>query len=194
MANISAIHSVGASLVTYLRNAYPAALSTTLPCGFRLISSGELARDDDLDTALTLFLHRVTINEHLRTRGRLQEHPEEKAPLAVDLHYLMSVWAGSALAEQTILGWAMRELHLHPVLDSAALSPEANWNQSDVVQIIPAELSNEDIMRIWDAITPSFRISVSYIARVVRIDPDTLPDARPVVASRFALTDREARP
>jgi len=194
MANISAIHSVGVSLVTYLRNAYPQALRTAHPCDFRLISTGELANDDDLGTTLTFFLHRITVNEHLRTRGRLREHAEETAPLAVDLHYLMTVWANSALAEQTILGWAMRELHLHPVLDASALSPEASWSQSDAVQIIPAELSNEDIMRIWDAITPSFRISVSYIARVVRIDPDTLPDARPVVASRFALTDREARP
>ena len=194
MANISAIHSVGASIVTYLRNAYPAALRAAHPCDFRLVSCGELAAEEDFGTALTFFLHRVTINEHLRTQGRLRDRADEKVPLAVDLHYLMSVWATSALTEQTVLCWAMRELQMHPVLDSASLSPEANWNQSDVVQIIPAELSNEDIMRIWDAITPSFRISVSYIARVVRIDPDSIPEARPVVASRFAWTDREAQP
>jgi len=42
-------------------------------------------------------------------------------------------------------------------------------------------------MRIWDALTPSYRLSVSYVARLVRIDPDS-DDAqfRPVVAARFA--------
>src|SRR5262245_38160573 len=117
MANISAIHSVGASLVTYLRNAYPTELRATHPCDFRLVSGGELATDDDLSTAVTFFLHRVTFNEHFRTRGRRAE-AEDKVPLALDLHYLMSVWASGSLAEHTILGWAMRELHLHPVLDA----------------------------------------------------------------------------
>ena len=50
-----------------------------------------------------------------------------------------------------------------------------------------AELTTEDVMRIWDALDPAYRISVSYVARVVRLDPDQdtgpLP---PVVAARFA--------
>jgi hypothetical protein len=193
MANISAIHSVGLSLATLLRNSYPASLRAQHPCDMRLIASSELAGESDPTQALTFFLHRVTINEHLRNRSRTV-HSSEQPPLALDLHYLLTVWADNALAEHTIIAWAMRELHLRPVLDSAALSPEADWARTDYVQIIPAELSNEDIMRIWDAITPSYRLSVSYIARVVRIDPETEVAGRPVVAERFAWTDREAAP
>jgi hypothetical protein len=193
MANISAVHSVGLSLASSLRNAYPTALRAQHPCEIRLISSGELAGEDDPTPALTLFLHRVTVNEHLRNHSRAA-HSADQPALALDLHYLLTVWANNALAEHTILAWAMRELHLRPVLDATALSPEANWERSDHVQIIPAELSNEDIMRIWDAITPSYRLSVSYIARVVRIDGDTLPEGQPVVAQRFTWTDRELLP
>jgi hypothetical protein len=79
-------------------------------------------------------------------------------------------------------------------MDVSSLSPEAAWGPGDVIQLIPAELSNEDIMRIWDAIEPTYRLSVSYIARVVLIDPDIHPERRPVVATRFTLTDREATP
>jgi hypothetical protein len=45
MANIQAIHSVGQSLVTYLRNTYPAEVAgQAMPdCDFALLSSGELA-------------------------------------------------------------------------------------------------------------------------------------------------------
>jgi hypothetical protein len=45
MANVFAIHSVGNSITTYLRNSYPRELAgLTMPdCGFDLISSGELA-------------------------------------------------------------------------------------------------------------------------------------------------------
>jgi hypothetical protein len=41
-------------------------------------------------------------------------------------------------------------------------------------------------MRIWDALEPSYRLSVSYIARVVRIDGDA-SRGLPVVATRYRL-------
>lgn len=80
------------------------------------------------------------------------------------------------------------------MLSISSLSPDAGWNPSDVVHIIPAELSNEDVMRIWDAIEPPYRLSVSYIARVVRIDPDEIVESRPVVATRLSFTEQGARP
>ena len=42
-------------------------------------------------------------------------------------------------------------------------------------------------MRIWDALIPPYRLSVSYIARMVRIDSERIPDGLPVVASRLSF-------
>ncbi|MCP3963680.1 MAG: DUF4255 domain-containing protein [bacterium] len=194
MADIQAIHSVGNSLVTYLRNSYPEPLATDHRCQFRLLSSGQLADEDDLaTTTLSLYLYRVTINDYLRNRGPMDDPTTPQVPLSVDLHYLLTVWAGNSLDEHLILAWAMRQIHLHPVLDVSSLTPEAGWRKGDVIHLIPAELSNEDLMRIWDALTPSYRLSFSYIARVVRIDPDQVADSRPVVvATRFGWSTREA--
>ena len=47
-------------------------------------------------------------------------------------------------------------------------------------------------LRIWDALDPAYRLSVSYIARLVRLDPDAQQHTRPAVATRFAYGD-EAR-
>ena len=93
-------------------------------------------------------------------------------PLGLDLHFLLSAWAGNARDEHTIVAWAIRQLHMFPILDASSLSPEAGWGTNEVIQIIPAELSTEDVMRIWDALDPPYRLSVSYIARLVRLDPD----------------------
>jgi hypothetical protein len=198
VANLFAIHSVGASLVTHLRNAYlvsyPEPLRTQHPCTFALVSSGELIETNEFGTLLSLYLYRVTLNEHFRNVNRLNGASDASVPLAVDLHYLMTIWSSSALIEHTVLAWAMRELHLHPVLDISSLTPEAGWGPGDFIQLIPAELSNEDVMRIWDALIPPYRLSVSYIARVVRIDADVVEEARPVAASRFSLTTGEAGP
>jgi uncharacterized protein DUF4255 len=194
VANVLAVHSVGASLATYLRNSYPDALRVLRPCEFRLVSSGELAGTPTFGTTLSLYLFRVTQNEHLRNLQRRNDPLDGSAPLAVDLHYLMTVWADDALAEHMILAWAMRQFHLRPVLDVSSLSPEAGWTPADFVQVIPAELSHEELMRIWEALDPAYRLSVSYIARVVRIDLDTPSTSLPVVATRLSFTDREAAP
>jgi hypothetical protein len=194
VANHFAIHSVGNSLMTYLRNSYPEPLRTETPCDFLLLSSGELAENVEPGTALSLFLYRVTVNEHLRNAGRVEGAAAAESPLSLDLHYLLSVWAESALTEQLLLAWAMHQLHRYPVLDTSRLSPEADWQHGDFVQMIPAELSNEDVMRIWDALEPSYRLSVSYIARVVRIDSEAEPGVSPVVATRFSFTDRAGEP
>lgn len=202
MANVWAIHSVGESLVTYLRNSYeafiqinePADPSGTNPvpdCSFRLLSSLALDEmEDDTDSnVLSLYLYRVNINEHLRNARQHpfpgNEFPPREMPLSVDLHYLMTAWSKSAVAEQLVLAWAMRELHSHPILDQSSLTTQANWDGEEVVQIIPAELSHEDMMRIWDTLKPAYRLSFGYVARVVRIESEQTGSERPVVATRF---------
>lgn len=188
MANVFAIHSVGNSVASFLRNTYPAQIAgLNMPaCGFELVSSGQLAGDLDDTTRITLYLHRITLNEHaqgVRNGGR-----DGDRQLALDLHYLLTAWAPHPLDEQVTMAWAMRQLHLHPLLDVSALSPEAAWRRGDTVQLIPSELSSEDVMRIWDALTPAYRLSASYVARVVVLEPDE-DDAQfaPVLARRFAV-------
>jgi hypothetical protein len=193
MASHQAIYSVGASLVAYLRDAYSTdagRISEQHPCSFALLSSGEMNDPpNDGSARLSLYLYRVTMNEHLRNSARAAGPSDAPPPLAVDLHYLLTVWAGSAEAEQVILGWAMRKLHYHETLSASDLSPEGGWGEGDLVQIIPAELANEDLMRIWDALAPPYHLSVSYIARVVRIDPEVAGEgARPVIARRFVVS------
>jgi hypothetical protein len=190
MANFLAIHSVGKSLVRQLHNAYEP-LREEQACNFRLVSSAELigGLDDGETPALTLFLYRVTVNEHARNLRRAQEPREALAPLSLDLHFLLTVWAADALAEQSVLAWTMMQLHEHPVLNTSSLTPEAGWTEGDSVQLIPADLSTREIMRIWDVLDPAYRLSVSYIARVVRIDAEPV-ERIPVVATRFSFRER----
>ncbi|MGI0489503.1 DUF4255 domain-containing protein [Pantanalinema rosaneae CENA516] len=197
MANLEAIHSVGNSLITYLRNVYEAAPEEMgLPaCEFRLLSSTEMNNMEDptADSILSLYLHRATINPHLRNSRPVDGRLLQPVPLSVDLHYLMTVWARDVQPEHVILAWAMRQLHFTPVLDRSFLSEEANWDAGELVQVIPSELSNEDMMRVWDTLKPSYHLTVSYVARVVRIEADRAEEARPVVATRFGLTEEGAR-
>ena len=194
MANVKSIHSVCNSIVQFLHNAYEAApvpfgapgdtMQDEYPCNFRVLASGELKANADFGTALTLYLYRVMVNEHVRNPP-VRNDNAGAVPLSVDLHFLITVWSESAAAEQTICAWAMSQLHQHPIMDVSSLTAEGGWRNDDVVQIIPAELSNEDLMRIWDALAPDYRLSLSYIARVVRIDAAAVGEGLPVVATRY---------
>jgi hypothetical protein len=193
MANIAAIRSVGSSLEAYLNNAYrdtPFPANVTKPdCTFSLRTIGGLRTTDipSSETAarVVILLYRVSMNQYLRNAGRLSDPGMRPLPLSIDLHYLFSFWAQSAENEQLVLAWTMRQLHEFPLLDSSVLSGEARWAAEDIVQLIPEEINTEEMMRIWDTLEPDYRLSLSYIARVVRIDPDEIQDARPVVATRF---------
>lgn len=194
MANVFAIHSVGNSIVSYLRNAYPQQLGgADMPqCAFELVSSGQLAGEIDETTRVTLYLYRITVNEHSRQGRRAGVPSSAHAALHLDLHFLLTAWAANPLDEQVAMAWAVRQLHESPVLDVSALSPDGGWGRDELVQVVPAELSTEDVMRIWDALEPSYRLSMSYVARVVRIDPDVDDELfNPVVARRFAYGHEE---
>jgi hypothetical protein len=192
MPNVHAVHSVGHSLVTWLRNSYPRDLRDVTECEFLLLSSGEMGSKEERGPALSLWLYRVGQNEHLRNAPRRADHAHLAPPLHLDLHFLLTVWADNALAEHTLITWAMDRLHRNPVLDASTLSPEGGWGPDDRLQVLPAELTIEEMMRVWDAVDPGYRLSVPYVVRVVRIDPGTEPDRAPVVATRFAVGTPES--
>jgi hypothetical protein len=73
------------------------------------------------------------------------------------------------------------------------LSSDGDWDPTESIQLVLADLSLEDILRIWDALGPKYRLSIAYVARVVRIDRTAIP-ASPVVATRFTLEQNGAMP
>lgn len=191
MANLAAIRSVGASLERYLNDAYRIAVfpeSVSKPtCTFTLATIGGL--DDkkvktETSAQVIFFLHRVGLNPHLRNSGYSSDRERRQLPVSLDLHYLFSFWASSADNESLLLAWTLRELQMVTLLDQSILTKEAGWTAEDVIQFIPEEISTDEMMRIWDGIQPDYRLSISYVAKVVRIDPDQEKLYRPVVAMR----------
>ncbi|MEO1339128.1 MAG: DUF4255 domain-containing protein [Myxococcota bacterium] len=186
---------MGTSLARLLDSAYPGPTADFPDATFRVLSSGDLADEAaDIGSQLTLslYLYRVTVNDHLRN-VRITNAPEASPPLSLNLHYLMSAWSPSSDDEHTVFGWAMRHLHQNPILDGSRLMPDGGWNNDEVIHIVPDELTNEDLFRIWDSFGQNYRLSTSYIARVVVLEPDEIAVSERVIATRFQL-DGEPQP
>jgi len=194
LADYTAIYAVGNSLAQFLENSFPTALRDQYnSVKFQLVSSSQVAEEDttSLDNLVTIFLHRITYDENFRSATRIPDQPNKQAVLFLNLHYLITYWGSDPQAEQTILGWTMMQLQTTPILDKSILTPPGIWDTTESIQLVPADLSLEDILRIWDALGPKYRLSIAYVARVVRIDTAVVP-APPVVATRFTFTQNGA--
>jgi hypothetical protein len=119
---------------------------------------------------LALFLYRVEVNGTMRAAWSGVGHQDGHAHLPLDLHYLLIPWAANALFECRILGRAMQALEDVPILSGPLLDPAAQWMPGEAVQVCYEQLSTEDTMRIFDSLPVDFKLCLSYVARVVRIE------------------------
>ena len=189
MANESALLSLADSLARRLDNSYtPALRALHGDVSFQAIGSGGLLAELGSQSAVfTVWPYRVTVNEQMRNLSAADAMRTPglwNRPLGLDVHLLLSIWTSNTATELAVFAWVMRELHREPILDASTLSSNGGWAHDEVVQLIPAEISVEDMMRIWDAIGPGYRLSAPYVARIVQLDVE-LPDGLPVVARRF---------
>jgi len=68
------------------------------------------------------------------------------------------------------------------VLESADMSlADPDWGSEDVVQVLPEEMSTEDLMRLWDSLPGDYRLSSPYLIKTLRLAPDEEPAEAPLV-------------
>ena len=161
---------------------------------------------------LTIFLYQVTPNLGWRNAGLPARDGTgvrlTAAPLALDLHYLVTAYGSQDLNAEILLGYAMHLLHETPVLTRAQLrtvlgapspvdgtilpSPFGTLSavdladQIELIKLSPVYLSTEDLSKLWTAMQARYRPTMGYIASVVLIEPSNLGRAAQPVLRRGA--------
>jgi hypothetical protein len=186
MAGFAAIAATGRSIERYLATCF-AELQPVSGSLTRVV----LTTTGDLDTegvdspiaplALSIFLYRVDFNKTMRAAWSGVGTYDGRSRLPLDLHYLLTAWADNAEHEHLILGRAMQCLESTPVLGGPLLLSSGGWTANECVQLALEDIPTEALMRTFDSLPVKYRLSVPYVARVVRIDGlVTRPDV-PVV-------------
>lgn len=189
MATVSAIHALTSGLAQLLSRAYQLRPVAGITCKFEPLGMSDFKKLDGQDTKVSIVLYRVSHNEHLRNRPPATLPTGRPVPLTVNLHMLVTVWADSALREQSLIAWTLRELHMRPVMDKSVFADIGGFGAGDLVTMAPEELSLDDLSKLWQVLVPPLRPSLGYVARNVMIDIDAQPDAERVVATRLQLDD-----
>jgi hypothetical protein len=171
MADFRAIEGTTAALVRLLQASY-----TSEDFGHDLLFQAYVPESfrQPMAAGVSVFLYRVVVDGvHRMPPGRFDPAGRRTHPhLPLDLHYLLTFWARDASLEHRLAGWTLRTLEDTPLLPYGLLEAAAPgvFGPEETVQVVPAELSNEDLFRIWDVLGQSrYQLSVPVLARNVLI-------------------------
>ena len=87
---------------------------------------------------------------------------------------MLIAFGDNAEFEQQILGRAMQCLECTPSLSGPLLYPTADWAPNEAVHLMVEDLGIDSVLRTFDSLAVDYRLSVPYLARVVRLDGRTV--------------------
>jgi len=136
----------------------------------------DLVTADKLKTinlpALTIYFYRVDLNRTMRPGWSAVGHHDGVGHLPLDLHFLLTAWATDAEDELRIIGRAMELLEATPILTGPLLHSlnTSVWGAGESIQLLADEVPAETVLRVFDLWPVKHKLSVSYLARVMRLD------------------------
>ena len=173
MATTQAIAATGQAILGLLSDACPKPEFDA--ASFELYQVSNFG--SPMTEGISLYLYRLAVNGARRnlppTVGPDGERYRPAVPL--DLYYIVSAWARTAVKQQRLLGWAIRQLEDVPILPAGLLNnygPEPDiFKPSETVEIILESLSLQDWNNLWSTLkTNPPPLSVGYVARMVGIE------------------------
>jgi hypothetical protein len=140
-------------------------------------------RTEDLQTppsaetplVVSIYLYRVTLSSvRVGTPAVVDRLGRRmRAPVPLDLHYLVTAWARSALMQQKLLGWAIRALDDNPVLPATLLN-DGGWAgtfaPTETVELSWQPLAAQEEWDLWQVAQTNQQPSATYLARGVALE------------------------
>lgn len=212
MSNFLAVATITAVIKKILENclADPAEPD---PSGVNVTTVSPDKLSEVLGKGVNLYLYMVTSNTALSnadlpnysSEGKLVQRPH----VALDLHYLLTFYGkDEGLEPQLLLGKVVRTLHSRSILTRKIIEKRINeyvCNTSDTsfcfiqrsnlaealetIKFTPVTLSLDEMSKLWSIFfqTPH-RLSVAYIASVVLIESEDVPQSALPVRERSICT------
>ena len=188
MASYKGVQGALTALETFFQARLPDDLSSgPTNATVRLLGSNEIA-NRLTGNLLGIYLHRITIDDHGRSRFFKPQGTDNSGPrpeLPVNLHFLLIAHANSATIEADLMSWAMVELANNSQLDISQVQDiDDEWGQTEVLNITPVDITTEDLMRIWDVFETPYTSTMAYTAKTVRLRLNPQRSEGPDVTSR----------
>jgi hypothetical protein len=187
MATYRAIGSVAEAVSRLLEQSWIPNLLNGIEPQFMVYQGKDF--QSPMDVGISVFVYQVHVDHVQRTLPPALPHHRRPLPLVISL--LLTAWATHVSAEHDLLGWAMRAIDDNPILSSGFLNSAASgvFGPEETVELIPGELTNDEVFQLWQVLPNSLQLSACYTARVVRVESDIVdPVAGPVLVRELQMT------
>lgn len=189
MAGFRSVGAVGVSITRLLQAEFVRREPIAgRPTSVVLIRTNDLKPTDDevliLPPALSALLYRIDFDKVMRPSWAAVGSEDGRAYLPLDLHFLLTAWAGNAEHELHIMGRALQAIDTTPILAGPLLHPDGEWSENETVDLCLEDVPTDDLMRIFDSLGVDYRLSVPLLARVVvvtSLDSEGVGDVMSVV-------------
>lgn len=189
MASHLAIAAVARTLLRLIEQQCPRDEFTATPT-FALYHSHDFGTAP-VSEGFTLMLYRVTVNSARNQPPRRGPDGIMRRPaLPLDLHFLLTPWAGEAERQLRLLGWAMRFIEDNAVLTANELNHSLSrrerpvFRADETVELYCDPPAIADYLGLWDKYKARWQTSVTYVARMVMLESELTMREEALVQTR----------
>jgi hypothetical protein len=187
MGTFHAIAATGQAMLGLLEDACPRDLFPTAQFALFQLSNFSTPQ---IDEGVSLYLYRIAPNTSRRnlppTTG--PDGTRFRPPIPLDLYYVASAWAPTAVKQQHLLAWTIRMFEDVPILPTGLLNNYGKvpdiFRPGETIELTLDSLTLQDWNNIWTTTKTTPPLSVGYIARMLHLESSMPMTEHPPVQTR----------
>lgn len=186
MASTDAIAFLGDTVVALLQDG----LSGLVAPADVLLSTPDQFRDfQPLAPSVTIFLYHVRVNAEMRNGPPrvLLNGATQRPPLPLELRFLVTPWTQETRDAYRIIGAIVQLFYDRAKLGFSDLLGANVWASDDTVELVMESLPVEEHFNIWEPADIPYKLSLSYLARMIGIDSAIVKSAAPVAVANVPV-------
>lgn len=120
--------------------------------------------------AVSVYCYRVCVDRETRPGWSSVASVDGIPRMPLRMHFLIAAWDNVVESELEWLGLAVEVLESEPILTGPVLHPSGRWEPGDAVHVVADDLALDSMSEAFQALTTQYRLSLPYLARVIRIN------------------------
>jgi hypothetical protein len=130
--------------------------------------------------AISVYCYRITVDSATRPGWSSVAYADHIPHLPLRMHLLIAAWDSAVESELEYLGLTAQILEAEPILTGPLLHTSGDWLPGDAIQVVCDDLALDSMSEAFEALTTKYRLSLPYLARVIRLDAKQESDGEPV--------------
>jgi hypothetical protein len=193
VAGYKALAAVGRSIVDLLNRRFDELLPPATPRP-KAVLAGTVDFDQVNSSptaviqypAISVYCYRVSVDRETRPGWSSVASFDGVPRLPLRMHLLIAAWDTVVESELEMLGITAQILESQPIFTGPLLHTSGDWSPGDAIQVVCDDLALDSMSEAFQALTTDYRLSLPYLARVVRLDGPRELDGEPVATVALA--------